>query len=472
MLLLLLLPITVTPIGDGGGRKVTLHNRTVLPSAATLGPVGGPGLSVEVGGHQKAAWFAQCEGVAPPLEARLERQRGSASVPSTRFPEGPPSLWISSARSGRAALEAVLKASGAGALNHVGTVGAPTHFGALRYAPFILVQARDLEAREPTARGALRAAVASGATLVVGTGEAGEASLEGFSPVRLGAVGQPGPALGAALARVSGRRALDAGEAAPRLTADGAPVVLESPLGLGLVRVLSVKIGELEFGPVADQAFAEAGDRLGGALAFLDRGPPLGEARRSPLGPLAWLALALLPLIGLLSRVSPRAALGAGAAWLGFGVFGAVQARAPEAQALRALYVPVGQQELLIAQLDLGFASGGGALVESAHALSLDGATPGACLVASPTRSALVTQAEPGDRARLRLFGWSARAEGGEGASITLPEWPAGPLAGVEAKALSRPSLPVEAPAQAYRVEPTYTAPEAIDLPAPPTPPQ
>ena len=141
----------------------------------------------------------------------------AVEVAPTAFEGGPPALWISTARRGRASLEAVVHPVSGASVAHLSPADIPDTFAALRFAPLLLVSAADLATLAADRRVALRGAIIAGATLVVSAGETEvEASvLDGLAPIRLGPLAPPGRHLRAGVPRLALR--------APSVGARGAP---------------------------------------------------------------------------------------------------------------------------------------------------------------------------------------------------------------------------------------------------------
>lgn len=470
--------VGVAPIGDGGGRELTFENRSVHRVEALLG-VDGDGVRGEVEGYGQVRFFVQCAGdesAVPPVSLRLDgKDADDVVVPAVGFPEGPPAIWISTRREGRAALDEVVEGYG---VTHLAPAEVPARFAALRFAPLVLINVADLAELTPAGRDALQGAVAAGVTLVIAAGEAGGAAeaVRTFTEVGLGEVRRPGPALGAALSRVSGARELRPGPGVSvLLSADGAPVVTDVAFGLGRVRVLATALLELEKGEVARAAFADGSDGLSAALAWAAQAPPLAHTPGAPLNRWVWLLLLGVPLLGLVSRLAPRVALGLAAPLLVAAVMVPPAGVATVFDAARVLYVPYPGGALAVGTLDLTLERGGRRLLPSDQpTVSVDEVTPGAaCVVAGDDGAAWVVAGEPGERRRLLFFATLAAAPDASPGAARLPEWPAGPLAGAHLDEVSAATAPLplaERPAQVSAWRLRIPAPPANPPPALPAP--
>ncbi|MEZ4431541.1 MAG: hypothetical protein R3F65_03950 [bacterium] len=315
---LLALPLTAAaqasaPVGDGATTGVTLQNQSVHPLTTRLGPPGDDGLALVLPRYGTGTWLAQCvdgaDGIHPALTLTIDRAAEPIDVPPIRFEGGPPALWIAAAGTGRAALQVTLRAALPGAtLRHLAPADVPPGFAALRFAPLILISAADYAALPDAPRAAIRDAVAAGVTLIVATGEAGAEAdaLADLAPITLGPVHRPTGALGEHLPLATSARALIPGDgAATLLTADGAPVVVEAPRGLGRVRVIAVPLAELAPGALATAALTPPAEPLTHVLRWLDQAPPPAAGRAAILGPHTWALLAILIALALLARRHP-----------------------------------------------------------------------------------------------------------------------------------------------------------------------
>jgi hypothetical protein len=466
-----------TPIGDGSAYQIVLSNDSVHALNASVGAADAPSMPVLAEGFATTQIQVQCAGRHPSDLPNIVLQQGSrvSPVPTQpiTFPDGPPLLWISSARTGRSALEAVITSVRSGVrVVHQSPASVPAAFDALRFADGILIDGADLASLSAQQRRALRGAVAAGVTLVVGLGAADVSSevLAELAPVALGGTGPVGPALAAALTRASGLRSIrPKGAAHPTLTADGQPVVVEYGLGLGRVRLVGVPFAELEPGLVASAVFEAAPDALGQVLAWLDRAAPLADGAGVAWSPWVWGVLLMVPLLGLIFRRWPRLATAlAVPVWIGAFVVPPVD-QGLHVESLRVLHVPLdGQQDLVIGNVDLFLGQGGGRTLPASLDAAIEDVRPGGgCLVRTPLNAAWVLAAEPGERRRLSWFALREATPVAATAESTLPDWPAGPLAGVGLERL--PLAAIEGPvAQAADVAEGWRVVSTAHTPKPP----
>lgn len=457
------------PVGDGATTGVTLQNQSVHPLTTRLGPPGDDGLELTLPRYGTGTWLAQCvngaDGTHPALTLTVDRTPEPIDVPPIQFPDGPPALWIAAAATGRAALQETLRTALPGAtLRHLAPADVPPGFAALRFAPLILISAADYTTLQDAPRAALRDAVAAGVTLVVAAGEAGAEAdaLAELAPITLGPVHRPTGVLGDHLPLATSARALIPGDgAATLLTADGAPILVEAPRGLGRVRALAVPLTELAPGALATAALTPPGEPLTHVLRWLDQAPPPAAGRAAILGPHAWALLAVLAALALLARRHPRAALALAVPWWITALALPPQFTATRLDAARLLYIPIhGGGALAVGTLDLTLTRGGARTLPADTArVALEDARPGgACLIAHPAAAAWIIDGPPAAARRLTLFALVDALPDGDDKIGELPEWPDGHLAGATLRRVAHPAaLPIALTADrvdAVRVEP------------------
>lgn len=457
----------VAPIGDGGSVGVTVQNRSVHPLPIALGPVGAEGVAATLERYAEGGFAAQCvaggRGETPRLTVTIDHRATVVDVPPIGFPDGPPVLWLSDQRAGRAALQAVIEGSIPGAaVEQLALEAVPITFAGLRFARAILISAADFARLEPVRRQAVVDAVSAGATLVVGTGEAGAATdaLRPVASIGLGDVRRPTGVLAAHLSRASARRALAAeGDARVRMVADGEPVLVEARRGLGLVRVIGVRFAELQDGALARAALTPPAEPLGHVLRWLAQAPPPGETRASPFGAHIWLLLTVLVGLVMLTRRRPRLALAVAIPWWVVALALPPQWTDTRLDAARVLYVPVPDGALAIGSLDLTLTRGGPRTLDAGVGrVALEDASPGgACLVSDPRSAGWIVDGEAGTPRRLTFFARVDHLPEGDDKLGELPEWPPGALAGGTLRRVADGPLPLEITAReqdAVRVEP------------------
>ncbi|MBU0552435.1 hypothetical protein KKF91_04310 [Myxococcota bacterium] len=416
-LLFLLGAPTLEPIGDGGARRLIVKNPNVYPLSVAIGHDDAT-RALEIEGYGEATLHLQCVDRGAPLTLTLQADKTQTfDPPRLAFPDGPPALWLTSARQGRGALAALIAPHAPGVhLRHLSLSASPADFAALRFAPLLLISLADLERLTPARREALRGAVASGATLVLTAGsvEGHAASLAGWSPATLGETARPGPEVLSAISHASARRALIANGATTRIIADGAPLVVESRLGLGRVRVVGLSFSDLGAGVVAEALFTPV-DGIGPALRWV-AAASLPQAPKRLFSGAVFIALGLIPILALIARRWPRLSLPLIVAW---GVFSLLIPATPpplQLDALRVLEIPfAADKALFIAAADLSLRrSGAHRLPSTLEAVSLEDLSQRGCLIKGAGAADWLFEGEVGARRRLTLFAIDAAT--GEGA--------------------------------------------------------
>lgn len=394
-----------TSIGDGGSVSLITQNSTVHPQSHTVG-----GLALTVPPHGEGAVFVQCAGEPPPIPIAQRGPDHIITPPVIEFADGPPALWISAARQGRAALAKRISAvRGETALRLIDPKDLPDWFGAIRFAPLTLIAASTWAELPERHRTVLRQAVASGMTLVIGAGE-GVVPADTLAPltaVRLGPLARPGPAMLDALSRASTRRVITSDTA--RIRADGQPLLVESAYGLGTVRVLGSRLVALDTGVVTRAAFADGSDRLTAVLDWINAQPGLAERRASPLAPWIWWSLLALLGLAIAGRFVPRLALAGGAIWVVGAALVPPTGAAIRVDASRGIAVPLSETEdLVVGTVDITLGEGGAHVLTGGGAVSLDDARPGgACLLSTAGASGWRVQGAPNARRRLTVFAFA-----------------------------------------------------------------
>ena len=455
-------PLVPIPVGDQGSYALSVQNHAVHPVEVRLVPAGGEAPIQRVAGYQAVDFTVQCldstGGAAPKLSVEIEDRLMPMSIPPISFPKGAPAIWITSNRSSRAALESVVSnAIGIETfvLLAVSPKEVPTTFAALRFAPLLLVSAADYAALAPRSRAALRGAVVAGATAVISTGEGDVPAglLKNLTPIELGEAVRSGPVLRAALPDAAACRQLrltgqspDDPRAYPLVEADGQPVVAESRLGLGRVRLLSVRFRDLKAGRVAEVAFDAQEDALGQVTSWLGKLPPLADREASAFDPLIWWGLLGIVLIAVAARWLPKLALASAAPALVAALVLPPVGVPETVDAVYALYVPFKGGALVVGAFDLSLRMGGGrALAAGTHPASIEKASPGgACMVAAgDSLQYWALAGDPNERRRISFYAIVEEVPRTGAVKRTLPSWPSGLLAGAR---LAKTEGPIELP--------------------------
>ena len=407
-------PVKQMPFGDGSALLVEVENQQVLTTHLDVLPDPSwptdEGLQVE--SYEKARFLVQCAGEVWP---NLWVKTGNRALPVESQPmhmaKAPPALWVTSANRGRANLEKLLHFVQPDLpLEHRALGDVPESFGALRFAPLILIDSQDWGLLTPYAKKSLRDAVLAGSVLVVSTGyESDEDALSGLTHVRLGPSGRPGAALAHALPRVSSRRELKLqGEARALVMADGLPVLTEEQRGLGLVRVLAVSLNDLMDGPVLQKALAPRGPSLEKALSWFEQLPVPSSVGSSFFSWRVWffcLSLAALLFFPLRSKALRWCLLGL---WGLLAFVIAPTGNFTRLERLQTLQLRSGQENLYFGVADVRFSKGGVHSLMLKPEVALEDSVPGACTVwgkdAAHALSKLVISGEPGTLLRFAFF--------------------------------------------------------------------
>ena len=147
--------------------SIFFHNETISPLSVQLGPGPDTMVSMTIDRFSKASVIIQCMADAsrtpPPL---VVDQGGEPTVHPTQTVDlsaGAPAIWLSSARSGRARLEGLLrKVDSDVRLRHQSIEEAPRYLSAIRFSPMILVSLESMKRLDDEQRAALFTAVAGG----------------------------------------------------------------------------------------------------------------------------------------------------------------------------------------------------------------------------------------------------------------------------------------------------------------------
>ena len=365
----------------------------------------------------------------------------------------------------------------------------------------------------------LKLMVATGTTLVVGTGdmEGDETLLQQFTPVGLGEVKSNSGALLEQFPRVSSYRMLyPQNEAYPLVMTDHEPIAVESQLGLGKVRVLAVRLNEITPSPIATQVLSSDRRAKAQLEQWLDLSmPPLTEPHRL-LSDQVWVLVFFIPIIFLISRHRWRISILGSFLWIFSALINPPLFAPTSIRQAHLLYIPVDEGAVVLAQADLNsFDRGGRVELLNSHAITLlSTETQGACLIhtlrehASPLQnefssnkrlsqssktgdkskstsspsdsyrlrstpaqtSWLVLDSDLGERQRFKYVAYVPRVPRLHQVSSpkSIPNWPIGPWSGAQLRALKLYQKDLILPAdisglKAWRL-PTL-APEA-----PPTP--
>ena len=441
-------PFDAKPTGDLGSYVVSVANRTVHPKTVRLAPPGSEGRPVTIGRYSQVRYIVSCVegGAVPPpaLEMTLDREKTEVAVPAVKFDGRPPVLWISTETMGRGALERVIRGVEEDMrVRHVSPEQVPAHFSALRYAPMVVMSLLDWTGLAPPVRKVIRDAVAAGVVLVITTGQEGgdPATLNGVAKVDIGALVQAEPSLRASLPRVAVRRMLSPREGGlTRARAGQGPVIVDSPLGLGVVRIIGTSLVDLDRGPFAEAVFTVDQEALGQALRWAGNGPPPPEGDRTPWGIQVWGLLAILLATVIVTRRRPLVFLAALGVWIIGAAFVAPDAGGERVDAARVIFVPFDGGAVAVGTLDLTWARGGTRPLPVVEGVAAIDAAPlgSACSYSQQDHSAWVMGGEPGARRRVVYVQIVDRTPAGEDKLDTLEPGGQGGLAGALLRRVSR----------------------------------
>jgi hypothetical protein len=232
----------------------------------------------------------------------------------------------------------------------------------------------------------LKLMVATGTTLVIGTGdmEGDEALLQQFTPVGLGEVKSNSGSLLEQFPRVSSYRMLyPQNEAYPLVMTDHEPIAVESQLGLGKVRVLAVRLNEVTSSPIATQVLSSDRRATEQLEEWLDLSmPPLTEPHRL-LNDQVWILVFFIPVVFLISRRRWRITILGSLLWILSGLINPPLFAPTSIRQAHMLYIPVDEGAVVLAQADLNSFDRGGRVERlNSHAITLlSTETQGACLI-------------------------------------------------------------------------------------------
>lgn len=307
----------------------------------------------------------------------------------------------------------------------------------------------------------LKMMVTSGATLVIGTGDmAGDEQLiQEFIPVGLGQVKPTGGALLEQLPQVSSYRTLfPRAGAYPIVIADNQPIAIESQLGLGKVRVLAVRLNELNSGKISNRVLKSDWSARTQLEEWLDLTmPPLTQSPRL-LNDQIWPMLFLIPLIFFLARGRWSYILIGSLCWVLLTIIKAPLFVPTSIKRAHLVYVPMGEGAITLAQVDLNSFDRGGRAepVNSRHLSLISSESQGACLIHTlkqldtngqgseeqsnlPNESWWIINSELGERQRFKYINYAPsipRVDQKQSAQY-ISDWPAGPWSGAKIEALA-----------------------------------
>ena len=307
----------------------------------------------------------------------------------------------------------------------------------------------------------LKMMVTAGSTLVIGTGDmAGDERLiQEFIPVGLGQVKPTGGALLEQLPQVSSYRTLfPRAGAYPIVIADNQPIAIESQLGLGKVRVLAVRLNELNTGEISNRVLKSDWTARAQLEEWLDLTmPPLTQSPRL-LNDQIWPMLFLIPLIFFLARGRWSYIMIGSTCWVLLTIIKAPLFVPTSIKRAHLVYVPMGEGAITLAQVDLNSFDRGGRAesVKSEHLSLISAESQGACLIHTLKQLSTNGQSNDGQSQLKNESWWLINSELGErqrfkyisyAPSIPrvdqrqnvqyISDWPTGPWSGAKIEALA-----------------------------------
>ena len=153
-------PYAVVPSADTASQELVFDNQRVSAISVEVGARGVQGVVLTVDRFAKRAMQVQCigdgDGLPPDLTVSLEGRVSTLKTRSPDLSDGAPAVWISSAQSGRAQLERLIRSERPTArLVHRSIKNAPEHFAGLRFSRLVLISHEDLVRLNEAQRAAL-----------------------------------------------------------------------------------------------------------------------------------------------------------------------------------------------------------------------------------------------------------------------------------------------------------------------------
>ena len=446
-------------IGDQGSVLLSIDNATTSYKQFSFGPKRGAHFERDLSPFEGARFLIQCHKRGdlqshPELSLFLGSSQEWIPPFVVRSSDPKNVIWIEAERKYRQTLEPLFISAIHGlhgkAPISINASAFPTHLSALTRTSLIMTSLSTFSSLSDERRQVLKTIVAAGATLVIGTGEMGgdDKVLNGFSPVALGDVNSNSGALLANMMRVPSYRTIYMKRGVyPLVMADEAPILVESRLGMGRVRVLAVKMNALTPGPISAAALTLDERPHQQLYQWLDMSMPPLTAPPRLLTNHFWILLLLIPLLFWAARGRPLVILSVSLLWTLVAFV-----RTPlydETYISRAhmLYLPLDEGALVFGQVDVNSFRKGARSVQ-AHPMSfglISTETEGACLIHEekgedqPVESWWVFDSEVGERQRFKYISYVNRTprDTPHVAAQMIPQWPKGPWSGVRLEPLS-----------------------------------
>ncbi|MEE2786080.1 MAG: hypothetical protein VX589_02005 [Myxococcota bacterium] len=424
--------IRTGPVGDGGTLGILIDNPNVSSSTFRLGPPSGGGLEFTVERVEQAKLTVQClkdaRSKLPALELAGTHVPRKIDPFSVAFADGPPVIWMTSARRGRAALRQLIRQTSPNVevlLRRPAEM--PNEFAALRFSPLIILNLIDWPRLNVQQQRAILNAVGAGTHLLVTAGEGGQLdkTLSEILRTRIKVGEAPEFELTRHLPRASSRRLLDLGKGIQPLVESAAGTLMAAvQYGLGEIRLLGLSVRDLDVSVITAAAFRMPTDPLAPILAWLDQSEEVSQGKTYVLGGHIWCLLLGLFLGLFVLRRHRRASLTFVLIWCGAAIFFPPTFAATHVAESRAVGIAVAERTLVVGTARLDQATAGLRTVDAGiHPLSLEMTRGGSvCVLAGPTGHQWVFSGQPGTRRYVVYLQWQPERIDGAERVFTFPD--------------------------------------------------
>jgi len=481
-------------IGDQSNVLLSYRNPSSSPVELFLGHKGGEGIKRQLDGYAQLQFVLQCKRPnpeTPPLELMFSVNDVDLLLPSFGLSQRDlrGSIWLQSKRYSRPPRGATSTLGRSP--KRLKALDFPEHLSSLTSVDLIMMNLETLSVLSPAQRSSLKASVASGATLIIDLERMSrkvknQALLREFSPVDFGDMIRD-EQLSSSLPSPTYRRLFLSRDVKVLLKLNEAPLVVESPYGMGRVRVSAVPLKSIPPGDIAKRVFAVEHESSRQLSAWLNSSaPPLATAPRL-FNHRLWVLIGFIPLLAWVARRRPRLLMLGGAGWVTAALIYTPLPPSASISAARTLYLPLDQGALSLGLLDISSAERGEHLIPlKPRPLSLLSAeSTSSCLIQElesevmsssfkvnlPLKAMwLLLKGEIGERARVSYLAPVADppVDLPSQAGLTLPSWPQGPWS--EAQLAPLQPLPSDYPLGLYQAKlsawRTPPSPQLEDEPA------
>ena len=451
---------TLSSVGDRGVVELEINNPSTFEKQASFGPEEGEGFEWTLNRFQKRHYLLQCvqkneTQKAPRFHLTVDERKQDIPTFAVQTQHAKHIIWVEQKKNYRSGLERSVKKAIQSIHNMQPVILSldqfPTHLSSLARTSLIMMSLKVFQSLSDQQRMILKASVAGGATLLIGTGDmtGNRKYLSEFSEVVLGEVNQPNRALLNHLMRVPSYRTLYVRDQVyPLILADGVPILTENTLGMGKVRVLAVKLNDLTPGIISDLALQVDQRPLEQLTQWLDLIAPPLTAPPYLLTHHLWLLLLFIPFIfsfakGRLYHLSLLML-----AWVILSFFQSPLRDPTLVNRAYQIYLPLDQGAMVFGQIDLSsFIKGTRLEAAFDHQISLVSTeTQGACLIHEKSQNSPKTwwmiESSVGERQRFKYMAYldtmpRPKYKNPETKQIQLPTWPRGPWSGLGLRPLS-----------------------------------